>query len=284
MLKSLTFISATGAEMPLLQSDYFNIVDVDGFTRIQSDISSVIIPYVDGDKITKIQAQPRPVTLYLRLKQSAGIEKAKRYIFQFVKPKVQGIIRAEQDGRTLELIGTVEEIDLPRFERGCIMAISLHCSTPYWQDVKQVISGLSQIINLHYFPLDQGGLAFPVEGVPFGAYDDDLSQEIVNLGDASTGLVIKIVAKGEVVNPKIYNTFTGEYVGINDTLQTNDEVTISTVKGEKYILKNGVNIIDKIMSGATFLQLATSVNEFTISADSGIEAVYFTMMYRQLYV
>lgn len=270
--------------MPLLSNSYFNLIDFDGLTAIQSDISSVVIPYVDGDIVNKIQAMPRTVTLYLRLKQAAGIENARRYIMQYVKPKLTGKVRMERDEHILELEGLVEEISLPRFEAGCVMAITLHCSQPYWQDLKQVISGLSQILNLHYFPINQGGLAFPVEGIPFGAYDDDLTQDIYNAGDVSTGIVIQIVANGTVVNPRIYNTLTGEYIGITDTLTLNDEVVISTVKGEKFISKNNVNIIDKIASGSTFLQLETGSNTFTISADSGVEAVYFAIMYRQKYV
>ena len=284
MIKSFDFVSAKGAAMPLLNSQYFTITGIDGFTTVQSSIASVVVPFVDGDTITNIQAQPRSVVLYLRLKETAGIETAKRYIFQYVKPKLTGTLRLEQDGRNIELVGVVEAIDLPRFEQGCTMAITLHCSQPYWQDVDFVVQEISQIINLHYFLLPEGGLAFSADGVPFGAYDDDLTQELPNNGDVETGMVITIIALGEVVNPRIYNTYTGEYIGVTDTLQGNDAVTISTIKGQKTITKNGENIIDKIMSGSTFLQLATGTNEFTIQADGGISNVYFTMTYKELYV
>lgn len=284
MIKSFNFVSPKGAAMPLLGSQYFTLTGIDGFTLVQSDIASVVVPFVDGDTVTNIQAQPRSVTIYLRLKETAGIETAKRYILQYVKPKLTGTLQLEQDGRNIELVGLVEAIELPRFEEGCTMAITLHCSQPYWQDIDFVVAEISEIIDLHYFPIPEGGLAFPPDGVPFGAYDDDLTQELTNDGDVETGLVIQIIAMGEVVNPKIYNTFTGDYIGINDTLTGNDEVTISTIKGQKTITKNGENIIDKIMSGSTFLQLAAGTNEFTIQADSGIDSVYFTLTYKQLYI
>jgi hypothetical protein len=284
MIKSFEFVSAKGAAMPLLGSQYFTLTGIDGFTTVQSSIASVVVPFVDGDTITNIQAQPRSVVLYLRLKETAGIEAAKRYIFQYVKPKLTGKLQLQQDGRNIELAGVVEAIELPRFEQGCTMAITLHCSQPYWQDVDFVVQEISEIINLHYFPLPEGGLAFPADGVPFGAYDEDLTQELTNEGDVETGMVITIIALGEVVNPRIYNTYTGDYIGVTDTLEGNDAVTISTIKGQKTITKNGENIIDKIMSGSTFLQLATGTNEFTIQADGGIENVYFTMTYKELYV
>lgn len=284
MITRLDFVSPSGAAMPLLDSDYFTLSEIDGFTFAQSNIASVVVPFVDGDTITNIQTNPRAVTLYLSIKQTAGVENAKRYILRFVKLKLEGKIQLEQDGREIELAGTVESIDLPRFSAGCTMAVTIHCSQPYWRDVDYVVKEISNIINLHYFPEDQGGLAFPTSGVPFGAYDNDLTQELENDGDVETGLVITIIALGAVTNPKIYNTLTGEYIGITDTLAGNDQVVISTIKGQKTITKNGVNIIDKIMSGSTFLQLATGHNEFTIQADSGLDSVYFTLTYKQLYI
>lgn len=284
MIQSFDFISAKGAAMPLLNSQYFTLTGIDGFTTVTSSIASVVVPFVDGDTITNIQAQPRSVVLYLRLKETAGIEAAKRYIFQYIKPKLNGTLQLQQDGRNIELVGVVEAIDLPRFAQGCTMAITLHCSQPYWRDVDFIVAEISQIIDMHYFPLPEGGLAFPVEGVPFGAYDEDLTQELTNAGDVETGMVITIIASGPVVNPRIYNTQTGDFIGINDTLQGNDAITISTIKGQKTITKNGSNIIDKIMPGSTFLQLETGTNEFTILADSGINDVYFTLTYKQLYI
>lgn len=282
--EQLNFISAKGAAMPLFGNPYFDLTDVDGFTTIASNLASVTVPSVDGDIITNIQAQPRTVVLYLRLKQYAGIEAAKRYIFQYVKPKISGTMQLTQDGREIELTGLVEAIELPRMEQGCTMAITLHCSQPYWSDVDFVVEMISQIINLHYFPIDQGGLAFPPAGVPFGAFDNDLTRTIENAGDVETGCVITIVALGSVVNPRIWNNQTGEFIGITDTLAGNDNVVISTIKGQKTITKNGVNIIDKITAGSTFLQIETGQNEFTISADSGLSNVYFTLTYKQLYV
>lgn len=49
--------------MPLLDSEYFTISDIDGFTIAQSNIASVVVPFVDGDTITNIQTNPRAVTI-----------------------------------------------------------------------------------------------------------------------------------------------------------------------------------------------------------------------------
>ena len=285
MIKTFSFESPRGSEMPLLHSQYFNLIDIEGMTLAAAELGTTTVPFVDGDLVNNIQAMPRTITLYLKLKETAGIETAKRYILRFVKFKMACKLHLEQDGRDIVIEGRVEGIELPRMsDEGSVMVITMHCSQPYWSDVDYVVAELSELINLHYFPVEEGGLAFPVDGVPFGVYDDDLTQELDNGGDVETGVIITIIATGTVINPKIYNTETGQYIGINDTLTGGDYVTISTIKGQKTITKNGENVIDKIMSGSTFLQLAAGENYFTIEAQSGVDSVYFTIQFKQLYV
>ena len=279
MIERFEYISPTGAAMPLLNNQYFNLIEISGFTLAQSDIASVTVPFVDGDTVTNVQTKARTVTLYLKLKQAAGVETAKRYIMQFVKLKKEGAIQLEQDGRKIELVGIVESIDLPRFQAGCTMAVTLHCSQPYWRDIDYVVKQISAYNNLHHF-----AISFPSAGIPFGVYDIDQTQDFENTGDVDTGVIITVIALDTVVNPKIINTHTGKFIGVNDTLYANESVEISTIKGHKTITKDGENIIDKIMSGSTFLQLSAGLNEFTIEADSGVNDLYFTLVYKQLYV
>ncbi len=278
------YIGAKGTAMPLFGNEYFNIVGADGLTTVMSNISAVVVPFVDGDTVTNVQATPRTVVLYLAPRQSISVEDVERYVLRHVKPKQTGRLHIKRDGRDIELAGIVEAIDLPRFERGCIMAITMHCSMPYWQDVDYAVAEISEIINLHYFPLDLGGLAFPADGIPFGVYDDDLTQTVQNRGDVEAGMIIQIIATGTVVNPRIIDSETGEYIGVNDTLQGNDEITICTLKGQKSISKNGANVIDKILEGSTFMQIPTGDTEYTIGADSGIDNLYFTLSFKQRYI
>lgn len=285
MITKFTFVSPRGSEMTMFGNDYFTLKAIDGFTLATADLGTVTVPFVDGDLITNVQAMPRTVTAYLILRETKGIEAAKRYVLNYVKFKQVCKFHLEQDGRVIELEGTIESIDLPRFtDEGCIMAFTMHCSQPYWRDVEYIIAELSELLNLHFFPIESGGLAFPVEGIPFGAFDDDLTQELDNNGDVSTGVIITIIASDTVINPVILNAETGEYIGINDTLASGDYVTINTIKGQKSITKNGENVIDKIKEGSTFLQLAAGENYFTIAADSGVDSVHFEVAFKRLYV
>lgn len=278
MIEVFEFIAPDGAAMPLFSNDFFNLVDITGLTMLNSNVASVVVPYMDGDVVNSVQAQPREPTLYLRLKQSAGIQAAKRYVMQYVKPKRSGTLHIVCDDMDIRLEGIVTAVDLPRFTQGCTMAVTLYCAMPYWVDSEAVKAEISPIINMHHFPV-----SFPEEGIVLGTFDNDLSQHLVNRGDVETGMIISMIATGEVVNPRL-TAEDGRFIGINDTLQENDEVIINTVKGEKSITKNGVNILNKIAEGSHFLQLQTGDNRFTISADEGVNSIYFTLEYKRLYI
>ena len=278
MIEVFEFIAPDGAAMPLFSNDFFNLVDITGLTMLNSNVASVVVPYMDGAVVNSVQAQPREPTLYLRLKQSAGIQAAKRYVMKYVKPKLSGTLHIVCDDMDIRLEGIVTAVDLPRFTQGCTMAVTLYCAMPYWVDSEAVQAEISPIINMHHFPV-----SFPEEGIVLGTFDNDLSQHLVNRGDVETGMKISMIATGEVVNPRL-TAEDGRFIGINDTLQENDEVIINTVKGEKSITKNGVNIMNKIAEGSHFLQLQTGDNRFTISADEGVNSIYFTLEYKRLYI
>ena len=174
---------------------------------------------------------------------------------------------------------------MPRFTSIATMQISLYCSQPYWEDVDYLVQDISEVIDLHYFtdyPDDM--LYFPEEGIPFGEYDTNRTKVLENTGDVDVGLEIHIIALGNVENPVIYNA-DGEFIGINDTLSSGEEIIITTEKGNKTITKNGANIISKIMRESTWLQLRTGENEFTIDSKDGTEGnMYFTVTYKRRYV
>ena len=281
---TLYYVGANGSQIDLFHNPYFDLTNVDGMTGVANDIAASTTPSMDGDKINNIQTQPRGIVLDLRIKDCVSVEEAKRYILRSVKPKQKGKLVLNQAGRELSISGVVEAISMPRFEQEIIMQVTLYCSNPYWQDVENVLLEISRILNMHYFPLDVGGLAFPVEGVVMGEYDTNMTRTYTNDGDAECGMIITIVALADVLNPAIYKP-DGSYIGVNDSMVLGDEIIINTNRGEKSITKNGVNILSKIKPGSTFLQLDTGDNELTINSDGETEGnVYFMLSFKRRFV
>lgn len=280
----LEFIGANGNIINLFDNPYYGITNIDGFTVADVEVASSTTASIDGDVINNLRVTPRTVVLDLKVKNNVNVETAKRWLLQTVKPKLPGRIRMTQDGRETELGGIVENIEMPRFTNGVICQVSLHCSVPYWQDVNYVLVEISRLIDLHYFPKDQGGLAFPSGGIPLGSYNLNNTQTYYNDGDAETGMLITIIALGDVVNPIIYDV-TGAYIGVIDTMAEGDVIEINTNRGEKYVRKNGENIFSKIKSGSSFLQLAIGDNQLTVNADSGTQNnMYFMITFKRRFV
>ena len=281
---TLYYVGANGSQIDLFRNPYFDLTNVDGMTGVANDIAASTTPSMDGDKINNIQTQPRGIVLDLRIKDCVSVEEAKRYILRSVKPKQKGKLVLTQAGRELSISGVVEAISMPRFEQEIIMQVTLYCSNPYWQDVENVLLEISRVLNMHYFPIDVGGLAFPVEGVIMGEYNINMTQTYTNDGDAECGVVITIIALGNVLNPAIYKQ-DGTFIGVSDSMVSGDEIIINTNRGEKGITKNGTNILSKIMPGSTFIQLETGDNELTIDSDGDTEGnVYFTLSFKRRFV
>ena len=282
---TLDFISARGNIMPLVNNENFNLSGCDGLTKTDVDLAVSSVPALDGDTVNNIQAKPRTIVLYIEPKSDKNVEEVKRYVTSFVKPKLNGKLVWKQNDREIEIIGIVQALEMPRFSEKCVMQISLYCSDPYWADAETVIKSLSNILPMHYFSIDAGGIAFTESGLPFGLYDRNHIKNYINEGDAASGMIITITAMSVATNPVLTNLATGKYIGIKDTLVSGDEVVISTYKGKKTVTKNGVNIIDKLLPGSTFLQLEVGGNEFRIDSDDDeLSNMYFTLNFKRLYI
>lgn len=275
-------ISTAFGTLPLWKSDYFIVSNIDGMTAAEVDVASNTVYSMDGDRITNMQTQPREIVLDLMIKPNVSVEEARAYILRYVKPKQNATLMLTYDLSGAEqskaISGRVSQIDMPRFSDQVAMQITLYCAQPYWEDAEFIVKYISDILDLHHFEITWH------QPLPMGIYDMTRTREFVNQGDAAVGMVVTITAQGKVVNPALYNNLTGEYIGIMDTLQAGDEVVINTIRGQKRITKNGVNVLSKLRAGSTWMQLDVGSNIFLIDADSGASEMYFTLIFKQAYV
>lgn len=283
-VQSLQFVGQNGSAIELFYSEDFYIADIEGFSSLTADVASSTTPSVDGDTVNMIQVQPRDIILTLLFKHGVDVEQAKRRILRTVKPKLKGKLRMLHDERDVEIEGVVTSVTMPRFSNQVAMQITLHCSIPYWQDAQFVAVELSRAIDKHYFPQDMGGLAFPVEGIVMGEYNLNMTHTYTNEGDVDCGMVITIIALGNVTNPTIYKS-DGTFIGVDDTMVSGDQIVINTNKGQKSIVKNGASIFSKVRAGSEFFSLDVGDNEITIDSDGGTEGnMYFTLSFKRRFV
>lgn len=288
----MEYISARGDRLPLTENPYFWLLNVDGQTSVSADISSETIGGIDGDTVNNIQAQPRTIIFDLRIKSGVNVEEAKRHILRIIKPKQRGSIEWTQNNRTVTISGLIEAVEMPRWEDGVVMQITMHCEQPFWEDAEFVVQQINEYIDLHYFTDSLNDmLYFPEEGIPFGEYDTIRTKSFYNDGDVDVGMEISIVALDTVTNPIIYDK-NGNYFGCGYgdgekkiAMAAGDNIVITTQRGNKSVKLNGTSIFTKIKPKSTWLQLAAGDNQFTINSDDeSIENMTFSLVYKQRYV
>lgn len=285
----LKFINAAGGSMNAIHNEYMTLVEVDGLHGVDNEMSSSTSPFFDGDNVEHIRTNPRSIALTYKL--NAPIPEALKYFNSLVKSKQKAtLIETNEDGRQIQIEGIVTVPPYTRWSNSVAVQIQLYCSKPYWKDVEHIIEEISAIINFHYFPFESnekllnndGGLAFPEDGVVFGEYEINSSRQVLNDGDIPVGAKITTVALGTVTNPVISNNTTGDWLQINATLNAGDWIEINTNRGEKNITSNNSSVTwdSVVYNGNDWLQLATGYNELTgTTSEQGADNyVYFSVV------
>ena len=285
----LKFINSRNQEMNAIYNDYMTITDIEALHGVDNEFSSSTSPYFDGDVVDHIRTNPRTIVLTYALK--TPIEDSLNYFNKMVKSKQKAtLIETRDDGSKIEIEGIVTVPPYTRMSEQVAVQIQLYCSDPYWEDVLTMITDISVVIDMHYFPFDNeekllandGGIFFPEDGIPLGEIDTNSTKIITNEGDVATGIIIQIVALEKATNPRItrdnYN-----WIGVNVEMDAGDWIEISTIRGNKYIKSNreDVNLGNIIYIGNDWLQLETGDNELFARTQEGSHNIYFSIFHKR---
>lgn len=288
----LTLTNKNNQTLDLINNrDKFILSGAEGLHGIDTDIATSETPYTDGATVDSVKALPRGIELTFTLR--GNIKASIDYFTSIVKSKQYVTLREIEGNRDISIKGIATIPPYSRMLQTCKIALSIYCGQPYWEDVNYLVETISEHIALLNFP--QAGQYFPIDGRPFGAIDISLTKSFENKSDTTVGMLINLLARGEVVNPRI-SCSTGEqngwYMQLNLTLKANDNVEINTVKGKKFITINGLDTYngEPILNylewyGADWLQLETGANTFSATTSGGAtnSNLYFNLIYKGRY-
>lgn len=273
--------------------DKFILSSAEGLHGIETDIGESETPYADGTIIEEenVKALPRGIELTFILR--GNIKASIDYFTDIVKSKQIITLREVEGERDIVIKGIATIPPYSRMLQTCKLTLSIYCGQPYWEDIDYLVEVISTNIDKLFFP--EEGQFFTEIGRPFGAIDTDLTKTFVNDSDTTVGMLINMVALGEVVNPRIVcgtGTQVGWYMQLNLTLQADDELEICTVKNNKYITINGLDTYEgePILNylewqGNDWLQLETGENTFSVTTKDAEtnNNVYFSLIYKGRY-
>lgn len=288
----LSIINKNNEILDLLNNtNKFILFKAEALHGIETDISESESPYMDGSNIDIVKALPRGIELTFKL--VGEVKDSINFFTKYIKSKQFVTLREIEDDKDIIIKGVATIPPYSRMLQNCELTLTIYCGQPYWEDINYVVEIISEKIDLLFFPIN--GQYFTSIGRPFGVIDTSLEKTFINKGDVSVGMLLSLVALGMVTKPRI-SCSSGEqngwYMQLNLTLQSNDEVKINTVKGNKYITINGSDSYNgkPILSylefkGLDWLQLETGANTFNVSTSGGAtnSNVYFNINYKARY-
>lgn len=253
---------------------------IEGLNPPAGTISTSIYAGMDGSYLNNAFIEKRNVVIPFEMR-GVGIENRRHELYKVVKPSRYIKIYYATKNISVYAEGIVETCEMENFNQFTKGQISIICPDIYWYSTETQIAEYAQILGAFHF-------IFPDDDKPFslGKYNTQNRMTIVNDGDA-VGFTLTI-SGGPATNPTLYNAETDAYMQIQGEILEGDIVTITTKTGDKTVTltRNGVdtNIINRLVSGSTWLTLKTGENKFYLRASSGIAKLKVRLIHRNAYL
>lgn len=261
-------------------SKNYTLFKVEGLQPPAATINSTKNSTSDGMVINSVSVESRNIVLYMTIE--GDIEKNRINLYKYFPLKQTVTVYFKNNTRDVKINGLVEIIECDLFSNRQVVQISLICAQPYFSAVDELISYFSDLTNLFSFPFNIADT-----GMELSAITTNVRKSIINTGDVESGVIIKLYAIGDVVNPIIYDVFNRTHIALNYSMIANDQIIINTNVGNKSItlIRNGIsyNLMGNMTPDSKWLTLAQGDNVFTYDTDSGSSNLQITFTTSVLY-
>lgn len=273
------------------------ITKIEGLGPVKADINSTEISSGDGARFNSARIGTRNIVFTFRLLEAPTVEDSRQKTYKYFPVKTNVTLLFETDNRLCQITGYVESNKPNIFSEEEDTQISIICPNPYFISMEN--GGMNTVVFFgseptFEFPFSNESLTDPL--IIFGNIKLRQEEIVSYDGDSQVGFTIKMHALGEVRQITIYNTKTRETMKIDTDILNEitgsgiiagDEITISTIKGDKHItlLRNGeeINILNALGKDVDWFQLAKGDNRFAYICEYGAENLEFSINYQTLY-
>lgn len=265
-----------GASIVIDNINNYALIDITGLNPPKANINRTMIAGSDGSSVVNTYVQDRNIVMTLQL--MGDIESNRLALYDIFKIKRSVTFLYSSDLIEAKIQGYVEAVEVPPMVWPVKALISLICPQPYFEALENIIADVASIVPQFQFPLE-----LLSTGIEMGIINPSQAINVLNPGDIPIGMTITYRATGEVVNPKIINTHTLQFIELTTTMELGDVITISTETNKKRIqrIRDGVvsNLFNALVIGSTFLQLSEGDNVLYVSAASGSSALLADVQY-----
>lgn len=264
---TLTVENTKGEQLRLTQNEsIYQIASIDGLTPPKANINTTTIAGMNGARFKSSYIQTRNVVITVAVQ--GEVEKNRLRLYNFFGTGQWCKLYYSNSSRDVYCEGYCETVDGSLFVMSQRIQISILCPDPYFRSLTEMVSDISKTFANFEFPF-----SIDEEGKEFSIIDEHREADVYNPGEIACGVIIRIYAEADgIENPIIRNVLTGEYLGVEVTLDQGDVLEINTNKGQKAITKyiDAVpqNEINGLMNGSTWFQLEPGLNRFYYEADT----------------
>lgn len=256
-----------GDQLTFDQNSPFTVTEIQGLNPPEATINTSSLALIDGEKYNSSKMQMRTINVAFAIEVKAA--KNRIEVYKVLKSKQWVKFTYIGQYRHVYIEGYIQSIDITYFEIKQVVTCSILCPSPYFKEAQQIVNEMRSIISAFHFPF--ASTATPE--LVFSYISNDVGITIENDSDVDCGMIIELYARDTIVNPKIFNYLTQEYIGIEITMQAADLITINTNQGQKTatLLRSGVesSVFNNVMQGSTWLQLPAEGGTFVYEVGTG---------------
>lgn len=276
----LQYINAKQQSLVFGEDKDFALIDFTGINPPKANIQIQSIAGFDGATFVNASVNPRNLVLTLQLQ--GDVEFNRQKLYESFKIKQKGTLIYTSERIQAQIEAYVEALEIPPMSWPVKALISLLCPQPYFEALEDILTDISFIESTFVFPLQ-----LTESGIEMGIVVPSEAVNLFNPGQLSVGMKIRFTANGEVVNPKLINTQTLEFIELQTAMLAGDVLSITTEVGKKRIerQRNGetTNLFNTLVLGSTFLQLEEGDNVLYATSDSGSSSLFTEITFRPKY-
>lgn len=273
-------------EMILTQKN-IKVLKIDGISSLNNEINTTIGVNQSGETYVSDRVEAREIDIKLLIRANENeYAVIKRKLMKLFNPALEGelILKSINGDKKISVrVKVSPDLKNTSYKTNKEVDISLIALDPYWKDINETKTEIA---------VWKGSFSFPLfinveNGTMMGYREPSLIVNTNNIGDVKTGMRIEFKALGTVVNPKLVNVETQDFIKINKTLEKDEIIEVTTDFSNKRVIfsKNGIteNAFNYWDLYSTFLQLEIGDNLFRYDAESGLDnlevSIYHTSRY-----
>lgn len=261
----------------------------EGIYETRSTVNTSENTMTDGSTYQGSTTRMRNIVLTLRDNPLGNHADNRALLYSIFKPKKPGTFRYEEGDILRQIAYYVESVTIDTIKRARQAVVSLLCPDPFFVDLQDIEIQMSAWVSMFEFRHE-----FQAAGEEFGSRAAERMKTIVNDSAAdNVGITIAIEANGTVVNPAVTHVEQEESITVGTalnpmTMTAGDRIIITTHTNNKhvYLERNGEReeINEYLTEDSEFIQLNNGENTFGYTAESGINYMTVSILFRYHYM